>query len=830
MVGIVAGRVRTEQSPALERLASAGGAGIALAALVERTDELTVGLLAAVAAGFVGWAVFGSRRRTLLVFVGLNCALALLLGRGAAERARLSVEVAGDRVVARLGEVRLDAIVPPSAGDRATVSLAPATDRPLSTRWAYATLPLLSGLADSLNTGMLAGLDGLVVLGTDARLLTEPSPPIWQSTSPVGPPVPGGPLSGWELAVAENGGSVLRSRERFTGDHRIEVDLIRPSSTVTVGVRAPGEGDAVVAVVVAPDLRSMSIDRRLGQGTAETVAGGQFVYKRSSLDWIRAIAREVLRPWLWALLALGTCRAIAGSNCTEIESPRARAPAWLPAARIPRDPWILAVLGAVTLALAGTVARGILEGIPHVQDSVTYLFQAQVFALGRLSAPAPPLPEFFEQEFVLVHAGRWFGKYPPGQPLALALGVALGAPWIVSPVLAAGAVICTFLAGRRLYGAGTGLLGAGLLIVSPFFLFMSGSMMAHPAGLFWMSLGLFAAASIGWSKSPWPWIGLGAATGMLLITRPLTAAVILPALAAGLARLPRRPSERLGALAWMAMGATPPTLFLLLFNWSLLGDPFGNPYELWWAFDRPGFGPGVGMHGPHDPANGLSNTWANTIELMRHLFGWPGYLTLAPALLPSITLSRRPWDWLLTLCPVTLAVSYVFFWADGIMYGPRFYYEGIGAIALLTARGLSILANPLRNLISQEADGLGEVAGIGGLPAALVGTVLAMLVAVSLIGYLPPMVRLHQEFNGVSRARLDLVERAGVTNGLVFVTQNWPDWQPYGSVFPANGPLLDGPAIYARDLGPTENSRLMDAYPARRPYLLRGLELYRIER
>jgi hypothetical protein len=100
----------------------------------------------------------------------------------------------------------------------------------------------------------------------------------------------------------------------------------------------------------------------------------------------------------------------------------------------------------------------------------------------------------------------------------------------------------------------------------------------------------------------------------------------------------------------------------------------------------------------------------------------------------------------------------------------------------------------------------------------------------TMVGYMPPMLRLHQGYNGVSRARLNLVERAGLQHALVFVTQNWPDWQPYGSVFPANGPLLGGNVIYARDLGPTQNSRLMEQFPDRRAYLLRGLELFQYER
>ena len=45
-----------------------------------------------------------------------------------------------------------------------------------------------------------------------------------------------------------------------------------------------------------------------------------------------------------------------------------------------------------------------LARVPHVQDSLTYLFQAQTLAAGKLWAPAPPLPDFFAQEFLLVYA------------------------------------------------------------------------------------------------------------------------------------------------------------------------------------------------------------------------------------------------------------------------------------------------------------------------------------------------------------------------------------------------------------------------------------------
>ena len=77
--------------------------------------------------------------------------------------------------------------------------------------------------------------------------------------------------------------------------------------------------------------------------------------------------------------------------------------------------------------------------------------------------------------------GAWFGKYPPGYPAILALGVLAGVPWLVSPLAAAATLLLQYALGRSLFGGGSGLLGALLLLLSPFFLFMSGSFMSQCA-------------------------------------------------------------------------------------------------------------------------------------------------------------------------------------------------------------------------------------------------------------------------------------------------------------------------------------------------------------
>ena len=152
----------------------------------------------------------------------------------------------------------------------------------------------------------------------------------------------------------------------------------------------------------------------------------------------------------------------------------------------------------LTFALTLHIASDVLARVPHVQDSLTYLFQAQTLARGELWAEAPPLPYFFEQEFLLVQNGRWFGKYPPGYPAILAIGVLLNAPWLINPLLATLTLPLVYQLGRRVGNGRIALIAAGLMTLSPFFLFLSGSMMAHAAELFWLSV-----CMVSW------WVGIG---------------------------------------------------------------------------------------------------------------------------------------------------------------------------------------------------------------------------------------------------------------------------------------------------------------------------------
>jgi hypothetical protein len=545
---------------------------------------------------------------------------------------------------------------------------------------------------------------------------------------------------------------------------------------------------------------------------------------------------------------------------------------------------LLPALTLVSFGLALHVALAVLEGMPHVQDSVTYLFQAQTLARGALTAPAPPLagPDgsaHFAQEFLLVRDGRWFGKYPPGYPALLAVGVLVGAPWLVNPLLAAATIPLLYALTRTIYTKNTGrrvtgALAALLLAASPFFLIMSGSLMSHAAELFWTLLFMVAwvratrrwAGRVSrpthpratWSWATWSWsAAAGAALGLLFLTRQFTAATvglvfgmgwIAPELWRALAGRRRPPaSEDAGSEvgAGDADSVSPPLprspapllflaallpflLALPLYQAAVTGDARADPRLLYWPYDRVGFGPAVGepenvftltatdppaevwtmdpAQPPrgHTPARGLYNLGRNLAALEDSLFGWPALVTLGFVWLAFLLRRPRAGDWALLVVALAIAGGYVAYWAAGIAYGPRYFYAALPALVILSARGVEAVA-----------------AVVGRRPAVVL---LLALLAYNLY-HLPARLEGYRGYNFVRAAPRAAVEAAVERPALVFVAASGVDWWEYGAFFSGNTPWLDGPVIYARDLGPADNERLRAHFPRRTAYLWRDGQL-----
>ena len=104
--------------------------------------------------------------------------------------------------------------------------------------------------------------------------------------------------------------------------------------------------------------------------------------------------------------------------------------------------------------------------VPVVHDEASYLLQADIFASGRWSAPAPPLPEFFEQPHVQVDPAL-ASKYPPGHALLLATGSFVGFHALVPLLLTAITAALLFALASRVANPWVGLMTWATWLFAP---------------------------------------------------------------------------------------------------------------------------------------------------------------------------------------------------------------------------------------------------------------------------------------------------------------------------------------------------------------------------
>lgn len=95
-------------------------------------------------------------------------------------------------------------------------------------------------------------------------------------------------------------------------------------------------------------------------------------------------------------------------------------------------PWVAALV--TPLVVWWTWAA--VSPLPIIHDEASYVLQAEIFARFRWTAPAPPIPEFFEQPYVLV-TPVVASMFAPGHALLLALGALLHFPPLVPLLLSA---------------------------------------------------------------------------------------------------------------------------------------------------------------------------------------------------------------------------------------------------------------------------------------------------------------------------------------------------------------------------------------------------------
>jgi hypothetical protein len=600
------------------------------------------------------------------------------------------------------------------------------------------------------------------------------------------------------VATGPDGGRLSLTAPNWR-DYIVELTA-RNVAEIRIGVRAASPEDMILFTTTP----FRHIDAFLGASDGTGFKGSS----RSPLDFDKAattksIVAIFLQPLpLLALVLLGViCPAFLLSGV------RLAPPQLHPnyARLLPHGVAVVTAGAAFVTSLILMVS--VAGAVPHVPDELSYMFQGKLIASGDLAAEPPPVEQAFAWSTpspIAVHDGKWASIYPFAYPALLAIGFVVGAPWLVNPLLGGVCCFLVYLVGRRIYRTETGLLAAILIAASPFFLMTASNYMSHTATAAFLLAALACLAYSTPARGPALAVLAGVFLGLAINSRPLTGALVVPAVVVFLLAGLREPSLRRECLRQallFAAGLVAMLLLYFLYRYVTTGDAFTTE-AVQTGRDSLGFG------GKHSLAAGLSNEQTQTAYLMLVLHNWPLHLGAGLAILTFVLGGFRRWDVLLGLSALSIMAGYTLYFHNGLMHGPRFWFEAAPLLMLLSARGIELVV-----LRAQHAF---EAAFHAATPfatrAALYGLypVVALLALLGAYGWLfgsqpgwsadfvPNTADALRPFNGMDDRMEDAIEQAGILPNSLVLVDECSNWQCYGSVFWHNRPSLDGDVVYAR--------------------------------
>lgn len=456
-----------------------------------------------------------------------------------------------------------------------------------------------------------------------------------------------------------------------------------------------------------------------------------------------------------------------------------------------------------------------LEGIPHVPDSVAYLFMAKMFAGGHIIQAIPISPASFDffPGILSIEKGTWLFQYPFGHPLLLSFGVLIGFPNVIPPLIGTINILLLYKIAKKIFNDQTALFLLPLPLASPFFLENSSSFMSHNSALFYLLFSFyFLVLGLKSKNLALPFLS-GIFLGLLLNTRPLTCLPFF--LIFGTLIVIKYPIKKLSSISMFYLGFFLLLLCFIFYNYLTTGSFFQFQY----------YTVNQGLFDVNEKTivSFIHIRFQNTSILFNNffsmLFAWPALFTYILLILPLVTKKRTFWD-ITSFCILfTLPIVYFFYNGTFIMYGPRFWYEIIPFAFILTARSFFILFTFRKKVtvIFFTILFLFSLTAIFGITPSKDPDIFSPISLTKLKG-----------FNFTDKRIPNIVKSSRIENAIVFVKDCNGNWWCFGSVFSKNSPNLDTSIVYAKDLG-EKNILLLNYFHTKSAYTI-DYDTYELKR
>ncbi|MBN2712173.1 MAG: glycosyltransferase family 39 protein [Planctomycetes bacterium] len=475
--------------------------------------------------------------------------------------------------------------------------------------------------------------------------------------------------------------------------------------------------------------------------------------------------------WLWILFGLIQFGKKGDDFPASTETPAGKA-----------FPYFWLILPAVVSAC---IALVVLKGMPNSGDEYSYAFQAELFSKGKLHANGTTIAPWIKMQHVIT-GEKIYSKYPPGWPCVLALGKALGSPWLVNPLLGVVALLGLYRLVELVAGKKAARYSLIMAATSPFFIFNAASYFSHImlfAAVAWMWY--FSISALEKGKRADAFLA-GIAWGVALSVRPASAIIAAaPLLLYALRDLARGKLSPLTATCFL-LSAIPLAGIMPGYNYLMQGTPWVSGYSI---YDSKSIAPHLSAWQLLVPVSWLvllcSWTPLGPFIAAGRIFGRGWFVD-----------EKYRWERLGVIAFLLQAGSYgLLVDKAGDQYGPRYFLDASFVLFWLAGARLSAWAE----------EGTARKSGF----------VLKAVLALSLAAVLPfNIYRLHQQVE----KRWSAVEsiRKEVRGPSIVIIHD-DEWGKGRTALQINNTEFDNEVLFLFDLGEA-NKKLFSLFPDRTIY------------